>query len=211
MDYFKLQDIFYRSSQADIEEFLDTFDSYAVLFGIDTKFQEDLFLAQIRAEIGVNLRPKRENLNYSCKGLRKIFKYYRKNPKDSNRDGRCNGHRANHKKIANKVYSNRLGNGGYSSGDGFRFSGSGYVQITGRYNFSKISAVISQVLNAKIDLYMLEETIHTPSMALLSALGFWYINKIYNCETVDCATRKINRYTKSYRKRREYYNYISSL
>ena len=40
--------------------------------------------------------------------------------------------------LANIAYANKNGNGDYNSGDGWRFRGSGLVQITGRKNYSKI-------------------------------------------------------------------------
>lgn len=41
----------------------------------------------------------------------------------------------NPEKLANNVYAIRLGNGSSTSGDGWRFRGSGCKQTTGRYNF----------------------------------------------------------------------------
>lgn len=41
----------------------------------------------------------------------------------------------NSQKLANHVYANRLGNGSKQSGDGFRFRGRGYLQLTGRANY----------------------------------------------------------------------------
>jgi putative chitinase len=37
--------------------------------------------------------------------------------------------------VANRVYANRLGNGDEASGDGWRYRGSGYLQLTGRSHF----------------------------------------------------------------------------
>ncbi|HUS53533.1 MAG TPA: peptidoglycan-binding protein [Thermohalobaculum sp.] len=41
----------------------------------------------------------------------------------------------NQQKLANRVYANRMGNGDTRSGDGFRFRGRGYLQLTGRDNY----------------------------------------------------------------------------
>jgi putative chitinase len=43
----------------------------------------------------------------------------------------------NAEKLANHVYANRNGNGPPRSGDGFRFRGRGYLQLTGRSNYAR--------------------------------------------------------------------------
>src|SRR5262245_127870 len=45
--------------------------------------------------------------------------------------------------IANRVYANRLGNGDEASGDGWRYRGSGYKQLTGRANFRAIGTIVN--------------------------------------------------------------------
>lgn len=203
--YDKIHGIFSTASESDIEEFVDVFEKYRKQFGIETKFQVNAFLAEIRAEVGSGLTPKRENLNYSCKALRKIFRYYKRNPKEAIRDGRCNGHRANQRKIANKVYANRIGNGDYNSGDGWRYRGGGYIQLTGRKNYQNTAKAINTVLGWNITEYDVETEISTIGMGLLTAMAFYFINKMWKCKDIDCFTRKINRYTDSYQKRKKYY------
>ena len=48
--------------------------------------------------------------------------------------------------IANRVYANRLGNGDEASGDGWRYRGSGYKQLTGRANYHAIGAIVKMDL-----------------------------------------------------------------
>jgi putative chitinase len=45
--------------------------------------------------------------------------------------------------IANRVYAGRLGNGDEASGDGWRYRGSGYKQLTGRSNYREIGAIVN--------------------------------------------------------------------
>ena len=42
--------------------------------------------------------------------------------------------------LANKVYSSRMGNGDEASGDGFAFSGKGFLQLTGKSNVKAFAA-----------------------------------------------------------------------
>ena len=211
LDEDKVQGIFSTADEHIVEEFTEVFNSYAKMFKIDSEFQTNAFLAELRQEVGPTLIPRREILNYSCNSLKRIFRYYRRNPREADRDGRCNGHRANKRKIANKVYANRIGNGGYATGDGYRFRGGGYFQLTGRGNYQRIADVLSEVLNADISPLDVETEITSVTMALLTAMAFYYDKKLYNCEHIDCFTRKINRYTDSYQRRKKYYLYIASL
>jgi putative chitinase len=47
----------------------------------------------------------------------------------------ANGFARNPEKLANRVYANRMGNGNEASGDGFRYRGRGWLQLTGRDNY----------------------------------------------------------------------------
>ena len=54
--------------------------------------------------------------------------------------------------LANIAYANKNGNGDYNSGDGWRFRGSGLVQITGRKNYSKIQHLINTRFKLNVDI-----------------------------------------------------------
>jgi len=207
----KVKKIFTKAKSSDIELFCDLFNNNSADFLIETEAQTNFFLAQVREEVGITLLPKRENLNYSCKALPKIFSWYKHNPREALVDGRCNGHRANQVNIGNRAYANRLGNGDEYSGDGYRFRGGGYFQLTGRSNYSRNAEVISQVLGDLWTPEKLEQEITNIQGGLYSAMAYWLDNKIYNCKDIDSVTRKINRYTQSYRKRKKHYKYIASL
>ena len=66
-----------------------------------------------------------ENLNYSAKGLMKTFRKYFNS-------SNVNSYARKPEKIANRVYANRMENGPERSGDGWKFRGHGFIQLTGK-------------------------------------------------------------------------------
>ena len=91
-------------------------------FGCTTTLRLAHFLAQCAHESG-GFKAVTENLNYSAEGLKKIFpKYFPGNLNES--------YARKPEKIANKVYGGRMGNGPEESGDGWKFRGRGYIQLT---------------------------------------------------------------------------------
>ena len=98
-------------------------------FNINTSLRLSHFLAQCAHESG-GFKVVKENLNYSADGLVKIFPKYFPNAATTT------GYAKNPEKIANKVYGSRMGNGNESSGDGYKFSGRGYIQLTGKQNYT---------------------------------------------------------------------------
>ena len=108
---------------------IDSIPEVASKFGINTPLRVAHFLAQCGHESG-GFRLTQENLNYSAKGLNGIFRKYF--PTEAS----AAAYARNPQKIANKVYGNRMGNGPESSGDGYKFRGRGYIQLTGKENYT---------------------------------------------------------------------------
>lgn len=207
----KVSGIFSRARADLVEEFCSIFNTYSELFGITRKLHIDFLLAELREEVGPTLEPQRESLNYSCDALKQIYRYYKQHPSEALQDGRCNGHKADQRKIANKVYANRIGNSDYDSGDGYRFRGGGFIQLTGKMNYQKMADVISETINKNVSVYDVETEISTVTMGLLTAFAFWKANRLFESTTIDQVTAKINRYTDSYKKRKMHYLFIASL
>ena len=95
------------------------------------------FFAQTAHESG-NFKTFSENLNYSAKGLRGIFRKYFPT------DALANAYARQPMKIANRVYANRMGNGPESSGDGWKFRGRGALQLTGHDNYQAFANYINR-------------------------------------------------------------------
>jgi len=79
-----------------------------------------------------------ENLNYSEKNLVTVFKKYFPTTASTA------GYAHNPEKIANRVYSNRMGNSSESSGDGWKFRGRGPIQLTGKNNYTAFSQAVGR-------------------------------------------------------------------
>ena len=113
----------------------------AAKFNITTSLRLAHFLSQCAHESG-NFKYVRENLNYSVDGLKKTFgKYFPGNLNES--------YARNPEKIANRVYGNRMGNGNEASGDGYKYCGRGFIQLTGKENYAAFDKyVIDGIVNA---------------------------------------------------------------
>ena len=97
------------------------------------------FLAQCSHESN-SFALTKENLNYSANGLLSVFhKYF---PTEA----LAKEFERQPERIGNKVYANRMGNGDEASGDGFRYRGRGYIQLTGKDNYKAFQDSIGEVL-----------------------------------------------------------------
>jgi len=103
-------------------------------FKINTPFRLAHFLSQCHHESG-GFKLKSENLMYTQERLIQVF------PRYFNKDNAASYAR-NPEKIANRVYANRMGNGNEQSGDGFKFRGRGYIQMTGKFNYEQFAKFI---------------------------------------------------------------------
>jgi putative chitinase len=143
------------------------------------------FLAQAAHESG-NFKFLKENLNYSADSLLKVFPKYFKDKATADKYAR------NPEKIANKVYASRMGNGDEVSGDGFKFRGRGYIQLTGKDNYKAFSNFIGEDCVANPDLV-------SDKYPLVSASWFFDKNNLWTIcdkgatdEVVTAVTKRVN-------------------
>ena len=130
-------------------------------FQINTPLRLAHFLAQCGHESG-GFRATQENLNYSAKGLNGIFKKYFPT------EAAAKAYERQPAKIASKVYGGRMGNGPESTGEGYKFRGRGYIQLTGKENYTAFGKSINEDICSNPDKV-------ASSYALLSAA--WFFNK----------------------------------
>lgn len=149
---------------------------------INGKFREAMFLAQVGHE-SQGLTRLVENLNYSAKALMATW------PRRFPSMERALEFERKPEKIANEVYSNRLGNGPPETGDGWSYRGRGLIQVTGKSNYRACAMALG------VDFSRLPEYLETIQGACESAGWFWTTiggNFYADAGDVPGCTRKIN-------------------
>jgi putative chitinase len=172
-------------------------------FGIDGPLRLSHFLSQCAHESG-NFKFVKENLNYSADGLRKIFPKYFPTIELANKYAR------QPEKIANKVYGGRMGNGDEASGDGFKFRGRGYIQLTGKDNYAAFDKFVDDDIMANPDLV-------ATKYPLTSAAFFFHKNKLWDVcdkghgdDVVLAVTKRVNGGTHGLTDRQEKFDLFHS-
>lgn len=123
---------------------IDQIPETAAKFGITTNLRLAHFLAQCALE-SAGFTATVENLNYSAQRLLQVFPKYFKGVD-------VNAYARNPQKIGSRVYANRMGNGDEASGDGFKYRGRGYIQLTGKSNYQSFTNHIGEDCVANPDL-----------------------------------------------------------
>jgi putative chitinase len=145
-----------------------------------TNTQLAAFLAQVSHESAAFARTV-ENLNYSEAGLLKTF--------GSKFAGVAAQYARKPEKIANRAYANKGGNGNEASGDGWKYRGRGYIQLTLKNNYQHFSATVPEDIMANPDLV-------ATKYAIESAIWFFDANKLWvlasDPATFSALTGKIN-------------------
>jgi putative chitinase len=154
-------------------------------YEINTPRRMAAFIAQCSHE-SAQFTVLKENLNYKPMSLRKLFpKYFDTDELAQQYCSKPNKQAA----IANRIYANRMGNGDESSGDGYRFSGRGLIQLTGRATWQEFADSIETSLTD------LDEYMQTFQGACQSACFFWEsrkLNQWADAGDLITLTKKIN-------------------
>jgi putative chitinase len=147
---------------------------------INTELRLAHFLTQTATETG-GYKTLEENLAYSAAGLMAIFPKYFPTEKSTA------GFVMNPKQVALKVYSDRLGNGPASSGDGWDFRGRGLIQLTGRANYE------ARGEEANVPLESMPELAADPALSVKLACLYWTSRAINDAADDDdlVAVRKL--------------------
>ena len=115
---------------------LNDLSTNAAAYGVTTPLRAAHFLAQCMTESG-GFRTTSENLSYSLASIQKTF------AKNRYVKGKTAAQLApyvkNPVKLGNLVYQLGNGNGNEASGDGYKYRGHGYIQLTGKATFAAYS------------------------------------------------------------------------
>jgi putative chitinase len=151
-------------------------------FELNTPLRLAHFLAQAGHESG-GFKAVTENLNYGAKGLLGIFKKYFPTQE------KANLYERKPEKIANLVYGGRMGNGPETSGEGFKYRGRGYIQLTGKDNYKAFDLVVEENITENPDLV-------ATKYPLLSAAWFFHKNGLHKIADEGSSDAVVTKVTK---------------
>ena len=177
----QLTAFFNKTPAATVEPLVDDLNHAMENFFINTPQRVAAFMAQIDIESG-GLKAREENLNYRAERLIEVFPRHFKDvdAKDYDR---------NPEKIANRVYRDRMGNGSEASGEGWRYRGRGFIQLTGKNNYTAFGKAMG-MSPEEASKYM-----ESAEGACMSAGWFWETNKLNSVADkgqIDEVSRIIN-------------------
>jgi len=158
------------------EPLQETFEKYQ----INTPKRQACFIGQCMHESG-GFKFLRENLNYSAKALMATWPSRFPDADTAEKFAR------QPEKIANRVYSGRMGN--TEDGDGAKFIGRGLIQLTGKDNYRAFGEAIGE------DLVSNPQLVEQPRYAALSAGWFWNkrgLNALADAMDITTLTVRIN-------------------
>lgn len=170
-------------------------------FDISTGSRIAAFVAQLGHE-SAGFAVMAENLNYSAEGLRKVFgKYFPTMDM-------ANAYARQPQKIASRVYGGRMGNGPEATGEGYKFRGRGYIQLTGKNNYIAFARFMEMTLDDVV------HYLETKEGAAMSAGWYWAmngLNALADQGKFKTITQKINGGLNGYEDRLAHFNMAKNL
>jgi len=152
-------------------------------YEINTPLRLAHFLGQCSHESG-EFKTTQENLNYSADRLKVIFpKYF---PGDL-----ATSYARQPEKIGSRVYANRMGNGDEASKEGYKFRGRGYIQLTGKNNYSAFNDELPEGIDCLINPDLVSTT-----YPLLSASWFFNTNGLHKIADEGATDAVVTKITK---------------
>ena len=157
---------------------MDTFIKY----NISTTQRQACFIGQCQHE-SENFTKLEEGLNYSASRLMAVW------PSRFPSLDVANQYANNPQKLANKIYSGRMGNGAEESGEGYAYRGRGLIQMTGKETYANCGSGLG------MDFIGDPDRLLDPQYAALSAGWFWNkkgLNDLADTGDYETMTKRIN-------------------
>ena len=151
-------------------------------YDISTSQRQSSFIGQCAHESG-NFRILEENLNYSAARLMAVW------PSRFPSLDVAEQYANNPEKLANKIYSGRMGNGNEESGEGYAYRGRGLIQMTGKEAYANCGSGLG------VDLVGDPDRLLDPQYAAMSAGWFWGkrgLNVLADSKDYETMTKRIN-------------------
>ena len=161
-------------------KWFEPLDNTFFKFEIDTPNRQAAFIGQCGHESN-NFRTLEENLHYSANALMRVW------PSRFPDNDVAEKYANKPEKIANKVYSGRMGN--TEDGDGWKYHGRGLIQLTGKDNYTRCGEALD------IDLVNNPDMLLEPEFAAESAGWFWRkhgLNQLADLGDWVAITKRIN-------------------
>jgi putative chitinase len=160
----------------------ESLDETCERFAIDSPFRIAGFISNVAHE-SAGFKFVKENLNYSAASLMRVWSSRFPTVEIAQR------YAMNPEKIANRAYSDRMGNGDEASGDGWRYIGRGLIQLTGKNNYVAYSMACDN------EALQHPEIVEQPKYAAESAGWFWSVNRLNqlaDAQDITGMCRRIN-------------------
>jgi len=178
----KLKIIFPTTPTSTFELYVDSINQLCEKYNINNLNRRAMFIAQIGHE-SAYFKYVREGLKMSAARIKAVW------PNRFATEEDAAPYANNPEALANKVYSNRMGNGTEESGDGWTYRGRGLIQVTGKENYSAFARSIGMSLDEVVSY------LETPAGAVESAFWYWKTRNLNECADADdirTCTKKIN-------------------
>ena len=163
-------------------KWLGPLESTFAKYDISSPQRQSSFIGQCAHESG-NFRILEENLYYSAPRLMADW------PSRFPNLDVASQYANNPEKLANKIYSGRMGNGDEESGEGYAYRGRGLIQMTGKESYANCGSGLG------VDLVGDPDRLLDPQYAALSAGWFWNkkgLNSLADVQDYETMTKRIN-------------------
>ena len=168
-------------------EVAEALDAACARWGIVAPYDQARFIAQLHVESN-GFRSTEERLSYRPERLLEVFRGRNGLATLAQAKSICAG---GSQAVANFVYGGEWGArhlGNVKEGDGWKYRGRGYIQLTGRDNYQKTSMESYGDYRLAIN----PDLLLRPLAAADSAAFFWYRKRLNGITNIRELTRKIN-------------------